>query len=111
MREEAMNTALIKELEVRDQYIGELRVEIQRLREDLNRAQEHNISLNERLSGQIIELRELLSEWRRRWFLGEGLSVELEQATLAVLGEKEPGEEEYRPGTGSIILSAPRVTP
>lgn len=57
------------------------------------------------------QLRELLGEWRKRWFLGEGLTSELEQATLAALGEKVSGEAGYKPGTGSIIMSAPRVTP
>jgi len=38
-----------------------LKAENQRLRDDLNKAQDHNISLNERLSSEINHLRELLA--------------------------------------------------
>jgi hypothetical protein len=40
------------------------------------------------LTQQNKELRALLSEWRERWFLGKGLTLELDRATQKAL--KEP---------------------
>lgn len=75
------------------EQVRELEAELKRLRAGAEDAVRQADAMQQ-LGLANEHLRQLLAEWRKRWFLAQGLTRELEEATLAAIGPQKPEPKE-----------------